>query len=170
MVSKAGIDGATDKALVGQLSFYPQALGMAAAVMGIVAVLPGMPTLVFAPLAGGTGALAWYAYKRKTPAPPKPPPRWRRPMPRPRKSRSRPPWRWTCCGSNCYGLLPLINDVQGHRITDQIKALRKQLAQEMASRCPPSASWTICSWAPTNITSASRSSIPARANCSPAPS
>ena len=28
-----------------------------------------------------------------------------------------------------YGLLPLINDVKGHRITDQIKALRRQLAQ-----------------------------------------
>ena len=38
---------------MGQLSFYPQALGMAAAVMGIVAVLPGMPTLVFGALSGG---------------------------------------------------------------------------------------------------------------------
>src|SRR5690242_6312496 len=65
MVSKAGVEGATDKALMGQLSFYPQALGMAAAVMGIVAVLPGMPTIVFAMLAGGTGSLAWYAHKRK---------------------------------------------------------------------------------------------------------
>src|ERR1700761_4143543 len=65
MVSKAGVEGATDKALINQLSFYPQALGMAAAVMGVVAVLPGMPTLVFAGLAAGTGALAYYAYKRK---------------------------------------------------------------------------------------------------------
>ncbi len=37
---------------MGQLSFYPQALGMASAVMGVVAVLPGMPTLVFAGLSG----------------------------------------------------------------------------------------------------------------------
>jgi flagellar biosynthesis protein FlhA len=56
MVSKAGVEGATDKALMGQLSFYPQALGMAAAVMGIVALLPGMPTIVFAALSGGTGS------------------------------------------------------------------------------------------------------------------
>jgi len=33
-------------------------------------------------------------------------------------------------------LLPLINDVQGHRITDQIKALRRQLAQEMGFVMP----------------------------------
>src|SRR5271165_5204497 len=65
MVSKAGVEGATDKALMGQLSFYPQALGMAAAVMGVVAVLPGMPTLVFAGLSAATGGLAWQAYKRK---------------------------------------------------------------------------------------------------------
>ena len=50
-----------------------------------------------------------------------------------------------------YGLLPLINDVQGHRITDQIKALRRQLAQRNglrhARRC---ASSTTCSSAPTS--------------------
>ena len=32
--------------------------------------------------------------------------------------------------------MPLINDVQGHRITDQIKALRRQLAQEMGFVMP----------------------------------
>src|SRR5580704_10706780 len=65
MVSKAGVEGATDKALMRQLTFYPQALGMAAAVMGVVAVLPGMPTIVFGALSGTFGALAFYAYKRK---------------------------------------------------------------------------------------------------------
>src|SRR6201996_9280361 len=65
MVSKAGVEGATDKALIGQLSFYPQALGMAAAVMGIVGVLPGMPTLVFGSLSASFGAMAYYAFKRK---------------------------------------------------------------------------------------------------------
>src|SRR5215469_13388377 len=65
MVSKAGVEGATDKALINQLSFYPQALGMASAVMGIVAVLPGMPTLVFAGLSAAAGSLAWLAYKKK---------------------------------------------------------------------------------------------------------
>src|ERR1700747_1140352 len=63
MVSKAGVEGSTDKALMGQLSFYPQALGMASVVMGIVAVLPGMPTLAFAGLSAGIGALAWLSYK-----------------------------------------------------------------------------------------------------------
>src|ERR1700749_205497 len=65
MVSKAGVEGATDKALMNQLSFYPQALGMAAVVMGIVGVLPGMPTFVFTLLSAAIGGTAWYAYRRK---------------------------------------------------------------------------------------------------------
>jgi flagellar biosynthesis protein FlhA len=137
MVSKAGVEGATDKALMTQLSFYPQALGMAAAVMGIVAVLPGMPLFAFGGLSAGTGALAWYAHKRKNArtaqaaadvaqadGPPKEEP------------------ISTALALDLlrielgYGLLPLINDVQGHRITDQIKALRRQLAQEMGFVMP----------------------------------
>src|SRR5471030_912024 len=137
MVSKAGVEGATDKALINQLSFYPQALGMAAAVMGIVAVLPGMPTMVFGGLSAGTGSLAYYAFKRKdaraaqvaadvaqAEGPPKEEP------------------ISTALALDLlrielgYGLLPLINDVQGHRITDQIKALRRQLAQEMGFVMP----------------------------------
>jgi flagellar biosynthesis protein FlhA len=137
MVSKAGVEGATDKALMDQLSFYPQALGMASAVMGVVALLPGMPTLVFMALSVATGALAWHAHKRKNArhqqaaaetaqatAPPKEEP------------------ISTALALDLlrielgYGLLPLINDVQGHRITDQIKALRRQLAQEMGFVMP----------------------------------
>ena len=138
MVSKAGVEGATDKALMKQLSFYPQALGMAAAVMGVVAILPGMPTMVFAGLSGGTGALAYFAFKRKdartaqeqaleaTKSDP--------------ASKEEP--ISTALALDLlrvelgYGLLPLINDVQGHRITDQIKALRRQLAQEMGFVMP----------------------------------
>jgi flagellar biosynthesis protein FlhA len=120
-----------------QLSFYPQALGMAAAVMGVVAVLPGMPMFAFGGLAVGTGALAYYAFKRKdartqqaaadvihAAGPPK-----------------EEPISATLALDLLrvelgYGLLPLINDVQGHRITDQIKALRRQLAQEMGFVMP----------------------------------
>jgi flagellar biosynthesis protein FlhA len=35
-----------------------------------------------------------------------------------------------------YSLLPLINDTKGHRITDQIKSLRRQLATEMGFVMP----------------------------------
>ncbi len=139
MVSKAGVEGATDKALMRQLSFYPQALGMAAAVMGVVAVLPGMPTLVFGGLSGATGALAYYAFKRKDA-------RTAVELAQEAKAKGDTTPKEEPISTALaldllrielgYGLLPLINDVQGHRITDQIKALRRQLAQEMGFVMP----------------------------------
>src|SRR3979411_2286946 len=47
LVSKAGVSGAADKALMKQLSGYPQALGMSAGVMLVLAILPGIPMLPF---------------------------------------------------------------------------------------------------------------------------
>jgi flagellar biosynthesis protein FlhA len=137
MVSKAGVEGATDKALMTQLSFYPQALGMAAAVMGVVAILPGMPTIVFGSLSASFGALAYYAYKRKDARAAK--------VKADEVTAAGPAKEEPISTALAldllrvelgYGLLPLINDVQGHRITDQIKALRRQLAQEMGFVMP----------------------------------
>jgi flagellar biosynthesis protein FlhA len=137
MVSKAGVEGATDKALMGQLSFYPQALGMAAAVMGIVAVLPGMPTLAFAGLSGATGTLAWYAHKRKNVRTAQAAAETAKATPGPKEEPISSALALDLLRVELgYGLLPLINDVQGHRITDQIKALRRQLAQEMGFVMP----------------------------------
>ena len=124
MVSKAGVEGSTDKALMRQLSFYPQALGMASAVMGIVAVLPGMPTFVFAGLSAGVGALAWIAYKRKNAEDTKV-----RVEEEKAKADAAPKEEPIATALALdllrvelgYGLLPLINDVQGppHHRPDQ---------------------------------------------------
>ena len=139
MVSKAGVEGSTDRALMKQLSFYPQALGMAAAVMGIVAVLPGMPTFVFAGLSAGTGALAWGAYKKKNTEENQN--RAEEEKAKVAETAKEEPISTALALDLLrvelgYGLLQLINDIKGHRITDQIKALRRQLAQEMGFVMP----------------------------------
>ncbi|MGH6871817.1 MAG: flagellar biosynthesis protein FlhA [Rhizomicrobium sp.] len=139
MVSKAGVEGSTDKALIGQLSFYPQALGMAAAVMGIVGVLPGMPTIVFTLLSALIGGAAWVAYKRKDAAAVEQ--AQQEEKERAAAAPSEEPISTALALDLLrvelgYGLLPLINDVKGHRITDQIKALRRQLASEMGFVMP----------------------------------
>src|SRR3569832_2382439 len=67
LVSKAGVSGAADKALIKQFSSYPQALGMSAAVMLVLAMLPGIPTLPFLALGSGAAAMAWKA-RRQTQA------------------------------------------------------------------------------------------------------
>jgi flagellar biosynthesis protein FlhA len=64
LVSKAGVSGAADKALMKQLSGYPQALGMSAGVMLVLGMLPGVPMLPFLALGGGAAYLAVTSRKR----------------------------------------------------------------------------------------------------------
>lgn len=139
MVSKAGVEGSTDKALMKQLSFYPQSLGMAAAVMGVIALLPGMPTLAFAGLSAGFGSLAWSSYKKKNAdevvaaVEAEKAKAEAQPKEEPISSALALDLLRIELG---YGLLPLINEVRGHRLTDQVKALRRQIAQDMGFVMP----------------------------------
>src|SRR5471030_3503548 len=55
LVSKAGVEGAADKALTLQLAMNPAALGMVSAAGGVIAFVPGMPILPFAGIALGAG-------------------------------------------------------------------------------------------------------------------
>jgi len=130
LVTKAGIDGAADKALAKQLASYPVALGVVAACAVGMAILPGMPKIPFLVLAFAAGLLAWRLRKASrvveaaneaaAAAPPT------AVEETPASSLAMDDVRIELG----FGLLPLINDVQGRRLTDQIKALRKTLAQE----------------------------------------
>src|SRR5271168_252091 len=64
LVSKAGVAGAADKALLSQLSGYPKALGMSAAVMLVMGLLPGIPIIPFFALGGGAASLAYTIDRR----------------------------------------------------------------------------------------------------------
>nr|WP_205520700.1 flagellar biosynthesis protein FlhA [Propylenella binzhouense] len=52
LVSKGGTRGSAEQAVLGQLGTYPRALSVAALLMGVLAVLPGLPFLPFAILGG----------------------------------------------------------------------------------------------------------------------
>ncbi len=52
LVSKGGTRGSTEKAVLNQLSNFPRALLVAALMMGVLALVPGLPFLPFAVLAG----------------------------------------------------------------------------------------------------------------------
>ncbi|BBE72509.1 flagellar biosynthesis protein FlhA [Oharaeibacter diazotrophicus] len=142
LVSKAGVSGAADKALVTQLSGYPTALGMSAAAMGVLSILPGLPFLPFATLAAGAGVLAVVARRQlaqkkvvaameKAAADAPPPP----PAEEPIQTALKMDDLRVELG---YGLLPLINQENGgEKLSDQIKALRRQIASEMGFVMPP---------------------------------
>jgi flagellar biosynthesis protein FlhA len=140
LVSKAGVSGAADKALIRQFSGYPQALGMASAVMFVLALLPGIPAIPFLALSGGTAALAWTARKHKHAK-----------AIAEAKAATAPALSAAAAEEPIanalkiddlkielgYALLPLVNGPDGNdRLTEQIKALRKSLAIEMGFVMP----------------------------------
>ncbi|MEY9631100.1 flagellar biosynthesis protein FlhA [Sinorhizobium fredii] len=59
LVSRGGTAGSTDQAVVGQLSGYPRALMVAAGLIILLSVMPGLPFLPFAVLGGGMAFLGW---------------------------------------------------------------------------------------------------------------
>jgi flagellar biosynthesis protein FlhA len=127
LVSKSGVEGSADKALVTQLAMNPVSLGMVSAAAGIIAIVPGMPILPFAAISIGAGTLAW----RRSQKAMEPPPVEIKPMAEAQEE----PIAQTLAIDEIkielgYGLLGLINDLEGRRLTDQIKALRKTLASE----------------------------------------
>ena len=138
LVSKAGVTGSADKALFSQLGGYPSALGLCATLMGGLSLLPGIPMLPFLAIAGAAGSAAYFTNKRQknvvaeeeaaTAA-------------EATQAQGEEPISSALHIDQIrlelgYGLLALINQDQEQRLTDQIKALRRQIAGEMGFVMP----------------------------------
>ncbi|MFC7702603.1 flagellar biosynthesis protein FlhA [Plastorhodobacter daqingensis] len=64
LLARGGATGATDRALFAQLGRYPAALGTVALLMGLFALVPGLPFLPFVTGALGLAAAAWHVHQR----------------------------------------------------------------------------------------------------------
>ena len=140
LVSKAGVKGSADKALGKQMANYPKALGMSAGVMGLIALLPGMPMLPFLGLGAAAGYAAWRIAKTQREAPPVVTNADGTPA-----APGAAPAEETVTDllklddlklEMGYALLALVNGEGQDRLTDQIKALRRQLAAELGIVMP----------------------------------
>ncbi|MGF0537359.1 flagellar biosynthesis protein FlhA [Agrobacterium sp. ES01] len=60
LVSRGGTPGSTDQAVINQLSGYPRALSVAAALMFLLAVIPGLPFVPFTTLGGIMAFGSWW--------------------------------------------------------------------------------------------------------------
>ncbi len=140
MVTKAGIRGPTEKALFGQLGGQPRALALCAILLGALALLPGIPMVPFLFLTGITGGMAWHISKREA-------------QKKEADLRQIEDTVETAAAAEepisaalridylrlelGYGLLSLISAPhEGQRLTDQIKALRRQLAADIGFVMP----------------------------------
>jgi flagellar biosynthesis protein FlhA len=141
LVTKAGVVGATDKALFGQISSYPAALGIASGLLLLMALIPNLPAWPFLTLAAASGAAAFFAaqgnerrrVEEETRVLEEEATAETVPKEEPISSALQIDLIRLELG---YGLLPLINASQEPRLTDQIKALRRQLAGDMGFVMP----------------------------------
>lgn len=138
LVTRAGTVGSTESAVFGQLSKYPRALGVSSFLTLCLGLLPELPLLPFLLLATASGGAAWQlsrTQQQNTDAEEK----------RTQDAIEATPVEepiTTALAMDLlrlelgYGLLPLINDQAGYRLTDQIKALRRQLAGDIGFVMP----------------------------------
>ena len=138
LVTKAGTEGPTDKIMFSEIGNYPRSLGLSAVLLAAISLLPGIPMAPFLMLAIGIGMMTWHLSRRATmeetetdrieqeatDA---------QPVEEPVTTALAIDYLRLELG---YGLLPLINDQSGYRLTDQIRALRRQLASEMGFVMP----------------------------------
>jgi len=133
LVSKSSAEGSTDKALFSQLGGYPKALGLSSFLMFSLALLPGIPVVPFMLLAGVAGGLAWRVTRAgdiQAEAEAKAEAVEAEAVPVAEEPISNALQIDNLRLELGYGLLPMINSEVGQRLTDQIKALRRQLAQD----------------------------------------
>ena len=141
VVTKAGITGATESALFKQLGGQPRALGLVSFLSFMLAILPGMPLtpfLLFSVLSGGgAGLVMWRRGRRKEDEPREIEEKGVGPAAlaeEPISTALRIDYLRLELG---YGLLSLISAPrEGQKLTDQIKALRRQMASDVGFVMP----------------------------------
>lgn len=139
LVSKAGVEGTADEALMDQFSRYPRATAMSSGLMVLIGLMPGMPIAPFLALAGVTGAISYFAFKRqqveedRIVSETKAATIAAKPSEEPiSKSLAMDTIRLELG----YALLPLVQGESGTKLPDQIKGLRRQLAEDMGYILP----------------------------------
>ncbi len=59
VVSRVGKDQDVGQQIMGQMLANPKVIGVAGGIIGLLGVIPGMPSLIFLPIGGGLGYAAW---------------------------------------------------------------------------------------------------------------
>jgi flagellar biosynthesis protein FlhA len=140
IVTKASVSGSMDRALFGQLGSSPKALGLSSFLLVSLAALPGIPAVPFLLLAGLAGGCAWRIHRREQT-------RHAEEGAQAEADLQAAPVAEEPISTALhmdqirlelgYGLLSLVSGgSEGHRLTDQIKALRRQLASDVGFVMP----------------------------------
>jgi flagellar biosynthesis protein FlhA len=138
VVTRVGDDQNVSQQFVAQLFSNPRVIGLTAAIIGFLGLIPGMPNLVFIAIAAGLAALAWQLDQRSRQA--KPLPVTVAPMP----SMETQEASWADVATLDvlglevgYRLIPLVDKSQDGELLRRIRGIRKKFAQEVGFLVSP---------------------------------
>lgn len=146
LVSKAGMEGTANDILLEQFGRNPKALGMTSALMFTLALVPAIPATPFLILSALIGGFTFVALKDKEAKEEMFLPDGQKALPgaapgTPGAAPAEEPISKALAIDIIrlelgYGLLPLVQSEEGNKLTDQIKGLRRQLAEDMGYVLP----------------------------------
>jgi flagellar biosynthesis protein FlhA len=139
VISRVGKEEDIGTQIRAQVFDSPQALGITAAIIGALGLVPGMPHLVFLLIGGGLGALAWQLHKRRKAAASKPASESENDVAQPNAEAS-----WddlapvdTLGLEVGYRLIALVDKARQGDLLARIKGVRKKFAQDVGFLPPP---------------------------------
>ncbi|NYF19268.1 flagellar biosynthesis protein FlhA [Xanthomonas sp. JAI131] len=142
LVTRASRSQDMGASMMGQVFGQHKALAVAAAIMGLVGLVPGMPNVAFLTLALILGLLAWKMWKRSL---------------LPEEAKPDPAQQAASAGAQAnaelgwdelrpidplglevgYRLIPLVDKAQGGELMARIKGVRRKLTQDIGFLIPP---------------------------------
>jgi flagellar biosynthesis protein FlhA len=115
-----------------QLFGQPRALAVAAGLLALIGLVPGMPNVAFLLMAGGCGAAAWWLESRRKLAPPSEQPAVETPPPEAKDLSWEDVQPVDVIGLEVgYRLVPLVDQGRGGELLARIRGVRKKLTQEL---------------------------------------
>ncbi|MBI4031927.1 MAG: flagellar biosynthesis protein FlhA [Proteobacteria bacterium] len=137
LVSKAGVEGSSQQALFKQFGRYPKAMALSSALLVVLGLMPVIPAPPFLFLGAVTGGIAWYNWRRQKIEEDAKAEQAKKTGPAAiaEEPISKALAMDTIRLELGYGLLPLVQG-EGTKLTDQIKGLRRQLAEDMGYILP----------------------------------
>ncbi len=140
VVSRVGKDQDVGTQITSQMFENPKVIGVAAGIIGLLGVIPGMPSLVFLPMASGLGYFSWKMHLKQEAA------RQAPPAPEKPQAAANPNGEasWedlqpvdTLGLEVGYRLIQLVDKDRGGDLLNRIKGVRRKFAQEVGF-LPPS--------------------------------
>ncbi len=147
LVTKSGVVGSADKAFFGQLGRFPRVMWVVSGISFVLAIIPGLPAFPFLILSAMTGLMGYQLSKNpmqdedsknleKEQKELEEKKKKEEEASKPERDLERALKIDLITLELGYGLLSLINYSKGQKLTDQVKALRTQIARELGFVMP----------------------------------